>query len=230
MERRAISNAMVAVIVVIVIGIGASAYYVGAVLPGAQTTATSTVLPNSSTSTTKGVTDTMMSTTSTSSMMSSSSSTMTQSSMMSSSSTTSSMVSTVSTSSMMSSSTTTSSVQSSSGQGATLQIAASQVSHSLSGASVAATCGSTTPAQGASYLKVTNTGTVSSTISNISFNYVDMATESGAPYATCTVAAGATVYVTLTAVGLDMATAGEMFTVSVTGTNGGFAYAGGNFG
>ena len=128
------------------------------------------------------------------------------------------------------SSTTQAASQSSSGQGAQLHIATSKFAHSLSGMQVAFTCGSTTPAQGASYLQVTNSGTAPSVISNVSFNYVDMGTESGAPTGDCTIGAGATVYITFSGIGMDMAGAGEMYNVSITGSNGGFAYAQSAFG
>jgi hypothetical protein len=192
MKSKGLSGVVAAIIVVVVVGIGASAYYIGAVLPGGQTTS-SAILTASQSSVTS-----------------------------------STLVSTASTSSMTSSSSQTSALASS-GQGAQLKITASPVSHSLSGSQLTATCGLTKPAQGASYLQVTNTGTAPSTISNISFNYVDMGTESGKPTGTCSVAAGATAYITFTGIGNDMATAGEMFNVSITGDNGGFANVEGAF-
>jgi hypothetical protein len=117
-------------------------------------------------------------------------------------------------------------------QGAQLEIPASYVSHSLNGDSVAATCGPTMPAAGASYLEVANTGTAPSTIDTISFSYIDMTTvtDSGAPTGACTVAAGAIEYVTLMGVGVNVASVGEQFTVSVIGNNGGFANISGVFG
>jgi hypothetical protein len=199
MKRRAISGAVAAIIVAVAVGAGASVYYLGVVLPAGRTIAT----------------DTMMSTLSTSSLMPSTK-------------TTDNMMSTVS-SSVAASSSSKSSAQSSSSQAAKLHIVALHVSHTLSGATVAATCAPTTPAQGASYLKVTNNGTAPAEIVGISFNYVEMMTESGAPTGTCTVAAGATEYITLRGIGEDPATAGQLFTVSITGNNGGWAYLDGSF-
>lgn len=122
--------------------------------------------------------------------------------------------------------------QSTSGQAAQLGIPASYVSHLLNGDSVAATCGTAMPAPGASYLEVTNTGTAPSVINTISFSYIDMSTvtDSGAPSGVCSVAAGATVYITVTGIGVNVAGAGESFSVSVIGTNGGFANISGVFG
>src|ERR1700730_15781221 len=122
-----------------------------------STVSTSSILPSTTT-----MIPTVSQSSTTSSSMTSSAST---SSMMSSTST-SSMMSSTSTSSMMSSSTQ-SQTQSSSGPGAHLQVVANHVSHSLGGFAFAATCGVTAPAQGASYLKVTNNGTAPAKITNI---------------------------------------------------------------
>lgn len=124
-----------------------------------------------------------------------------------------------------------SSAHSSIGQGADLQIAASYISHSLSGTAVAATCGPAMPAGGVSYLEVTNNGTASSNITGLTFVYVDMPTnDSGAPTGACTVAVGATEYITLTGIGMDVTGGKDVYTASVTGTNGGFAYTSGILG
>ncbi len=223
MKRRAVSWALAAVALTLVAvagGIGASVYYLGSGVAASQTMAT----------------ETGMSTTSQGANMPTS--TMATSTMATSSMTTSAMISTVSSSgvastvssSNMASTSTQTSVQSSSGQGAQLSIEAMTVSHSLGGYPVAGTCGSAMPGSSASYIEVTNTGTVPTVINTIDFNYVDMVTEMGAPSGACTVGAGATAYITLAGIGTDVATSGEMFSVSVIGTNGGFANAGGNFG
>lgn len=119
----------------------------------------------------------------------------------------------------------------SAGQEANLSIVAAHVSHSLEMMTVGATCAASPPQQGASYVEVRNSGTAPSNITSISFSYVDMAdvTDTGTPTGGCTVGPGATEYVTVTGVGVNVATAGEMFTVSVSGSNGGFTYAGGSF-
>jgi len=204
MQRKGMSTGVAAAIIVVVIGVGASAYYIGAVLPSGQTS--TTTLGSTSSSSMTAVANTMIPAPSSSSTSSSSSSS-----------------ATVTTSSMMSSSTQSTS-QSSSGQGAALHIAASRVSHSMSGMQVSFTCGTTMPGQGASYMQVTNSGTLPSDITNVSLNYVDMGTESGAPTGACTIAAGATMYITFTGIGMDMASAGEMTNISISGSNGGFTF------
>ena len=199
MERGAISVAVAAIIIIVAVGAGASAYYLGVVLPGGKTTAT----------------DATMSTVSTSSAMPSTT-------------TTENVMPTVSSSTTASSSSK-GGTQSTSSQAAKLQILASHVSHSMSGVTLAATCGLTMPDQGASYLKVTNNGTAPADITGITFSYVEMGIDSGAPTGACTVAVGATLYITMTGIGMDMATMGEAFSVSITGNNGGFAYVEGAF-
>ena len=121
--------------------------------------------------------------------------------------------------------------QSSSGQGAHLGIEASVVSHLLGATQFSATCGSSTPAQGASYIEVTNTGAAPATVSGVSFSFVDMTpvTESGAPTGACTLGAGESAYITFGGIGQDRAYAGESFTFTVNWGGGGFAYAEGNF-
>jgi hypothetical protein len=123
----------------------------------------------------------------------------------------------------MTSSSTKSSAQSSANQAAKLQIVAGHVSHTLGGADLAATCSLTMPAQGASYLEVTNNGTAPAEINTIAFSYVEMAMSSGAPTGACVVGAGATEYITLTGIGMDAATAGAPFTLTLIGSNGGSA-------
>jgi len=90
------------------------------------------------------------------------------------------------------------------------------------------------PAQGASYLEVTNNGTAPSVINNISFSYMQVMEtpiwETGGPTGACTLGPGATDYITLTGVGVDLAAEGEAFWVTVMGNNGGFAYIIGAFG
>lgn len=208
MKRRAISWALTAVaatIIAVAAGIGASVYYLGAAPPLAQTT------------------ESMMPTISTSSMQ--------PSSTQSSTTTTGTMVPTVSPSTTASMSTQ-SGAESSSTQAAHLKIVAGYVSHVLSGGAVAATCSGLMPAQGESYLEVTNNGTAPADVNNLTFENLaaDMASGSGAPTGACTVGAGSTEYVTLTGIGNTMATAGETFTVSLTATNGGYASFTGTFG
>jgi len=111
-----------------------------------------------------------------------------------------------------------------------LSIVASYVSHTLEMTDVGGTCGAS-PSQGASYLEVRNNGTASTAISVMSFSYEDMAqvVDTGVVSGTCTVDPGATLYITITGVGENVATAGEMFTVSLTGTDGAFTYGSGSF-
>jgi hypothetical protein len=86
------------------------------------------------------------------------------------------------------------------------------------------------PASGASYIKVTNNGTVSAVITSISISYVEMMTSTGSTSNDCPVGIGATEYITLTGVGADPATAGLPYTLSVIATNGGYANLSGTFG
>jgi hypothetical protein len=122
------------------------------------------------------------------------------------------------------------STQSSSRQAAHLRIISARVSHALSGAPVAATCGPVMPAQGASYVVVTNDGTAANTIKGITFSYVEMMSRSGAPTGACVVGAGATEYITLTGVGEDPATAGEPFSILLNSSSGELANFQGAFG
>jgi hypothetical protein len=201
MKRKAISFAAAATITAVAIGIGASAYTLEAVISVGQN------------NTTEAGTSTALSSIN----------------MLSTTTTMNAMISTKSQNAVTSSSTNSSS-QSSPGETASLQIAADHVSPGLSGAAVDATCGLAMPAQGASYLEVTNNGTAPTVIDRISFNYALMAMGSGVPMGDCAVAVGATVYITLTGIGMNMATAGETFTVELSGSNGGFVSAGGKFG
>jgi sorbitol-specific phosphotransferase system component IIA len=110
-----------------------------------------------------------------------------------------------------------------------LTIVSGRVSHKLSGADVAATCGLALPAQGASYIVVTNHGTAPADISRITFSYVEMMTSSGAPTGACTVGVGGTEYITLTGIGADPASAGELFNVSLSWSGNGYASLQGTF-
>ncbi len=76
---------------------------------------------------------------------------------------------------------------------------------------------------------MTNSGTAPTVINKITVNYAVMTTEVGAPTGDCTVAPGATAYMTLTGVGMDMATTGEAFSFVLTGSNGASAYVLGAF-
>lgn len=124
-----------------------------------------------------------------------------------------------------------SSSQSSSGT-PMLEIASFYVSHSTSFTAVTVACVSSAPAQGASYIEVTNNGTAPSVINAVAFSYVDMAqiTDTGAPSGDCTVAPGATIYLVVTGIGENVATQGEQFSVSVEGSHGGEAFSVGSFG
>jgi hypothetical protein len=211
MERRALSTAVVAVIVVVVIGVGASAYYLGVVLPSGQTSTTEgtmSTVPSSSSS--SMLTQTTMQTTA---MPSSSSS---------SSSMTEVMTSSTSRSSTTSSSTQTT-TQTSTNQTANLQIVAGHISHTLGGTNVGGTCSTTMPAQGASYVEVTNNGTAPSVINTIAYSYGAMSESQGAPSGTCVIGAGATEYIKLTGIGMDAASTGDVFNIQLIGTNGGAA-------
>jgi hypothetical protein len=85
------------------------------------------------------------------------------------------------------------------------------------------------PAQGASYLAVSNTGTAPAEIKAITFSYVEMMTSSGAPTSSCTVGVGATEYITLTGIGADPATAGTLFSVSISWGSSGYTSVAGTF-
>jgi len=219
MPRRGLTAAVAGAIVVIVVGIGATAYYFGALAPAGTTTTTSTALAQ-----------TMITTTNAETMPSSSTMSTTTSSMIGASSTTTSMSTPVmSTTSSMSTATMTTTQSSTSG-GAQLHITSWSVSANIAGEPVTATCGTSMPGSGANYIAVTDSGTAPSVITNLSFSYLDMATEAGAPTGTCTINPGTTTYITLSGIGIDMATSGNPFTVSLTGTNGGFVYTEGNLG
>jgi hypothetical protein len=210
MERRAISGAVAAIIIIVVVGIGASAYYLGAVLPAGKSSTTSstmsTVMPSVAPSSTTAQT-----------MLSSSSS---QTSMMS-SSTHSSMTT--------SSSTQTATAQSTSNQTVKLKIVAGHVSHTLGGMPVGASCSSTMPAQGSSYLQVTNSGTAPTEVNTIAYSWGAMSESSGAPTGGCVIAIGATEYIKLTGIGMDTASPGDSFSVQLIGSNGGSASLDGTF-
>jgi hypothetical protein len=140
------------------------------------------------------------------------------------SSTTSSLMSTSSVSSSTSSSAT-----SSSNQTAHLQILAVQISHSLAGTPVTASCGSAMPPQGSSYFQISNDGTVSSQIRTITFDFMDMSGSSGAPNGSCVVGPSETAYVVLTGIGGSQVVTGQEFSLSILASNGGFATIGGAF-
>jgi hypothetical protein len=110
-----------------------------------------------------------------------------------------------------------------------LTIVSGRVSHTLGGTDVAATCGLSMPAQGASYLVVSNTGTVPVEIKGITFSYVEMMTSSGAPTSSCTVGVGATAYITLKGIGAEPATAGALFSVSISWGSSGYTSLAGTF-
>jgi len=120
---------------------------------------------------------------------------------------------------------------SSSGLKANLEIRSTHVSHSLDETPVAASCSSTAPPQGASFVSVTNTGEATSTITGVAFTYVDMSevTDSGSPTGDCIAGPGATVFIIVTGIGMNVATSGEDFGVTVTGSNGGLGYSTGQF-
>ena len=121
--------------------------------------------------------------------------------------------------------------QTTSSLGAQLGIESTSVSHLLSTTHFSATCGVVAPAQGASYIEVTNSGSAPAAISSVSFSYIDMTpvTDSGAPSGDCTVGAGATEYITFMGIGQDRAYTGVSFTVTVNWGDSGYAYAAGTF-
>jgi hypothetical protein len=76
---------------------------------------------------------------------------------------------------------------------------------------------------------VSNTGTAPGEIKGITFSYVEMMTSSGAPSNSCTVGVGATEYITLNGVGADPATAGALFSVSISWGSSGYTSLAGTF-